>query len=312
MNSPIKKTAIIGAGALGATYGSLLYAADPLSVCFIASGERYERLKRNGVTVNGTLFPVSVTKPEQASPADLLIVAVKHHHLDQAILEMQHAVGGDTLILSVMNGIDSEERIGTVYGMDKVIYGLTLGIDAVRDDTTVRYTSLGKVLFGEIRNQIPSERVKRISQLFNRAKIANDVPKDMLRALWFKFMINVGVNQVSAVMGMTYGEIRNSSEAKRLMESAMLEVIQIAQSLQINLSEKDLTEWYTVLSTLGADSKTSMLQDVEAGRKTEVEMLAGTVIRLGAKQGIPTPVNRWLCDKLRQIEQCPAQSPANL
>jgi len=303
MQRSITQTAIIGAGALGATYGSLLFAMDPAAVCFIASGERAERLRRDGVTVNGTTSRITVVQPEEARPVDLLIVAVKHHQLDQAIAEMKQAVGPATTILSVMNGIDSEERIGAVYGMDKLLYGLTLGIDAVREQNVVTYSSLGRVLFGEKRNSRLTERVIQVRDLFSRAAIAHEIPPDMLRSLWFKYMINVGVNQVSAVMGLTYGAIRASSEAKQLMEAAMREVISLAQAMQIDLAEQDIAAWYRVLATLGASSKTSMLQDVEAGRKTELEMLAGTAITLGKQHGIPTPVNQRLFDELQRIEE---------
>jgi len=302
MSTAINQIGIIGAGALGATYGSLLYAMDPLSVCFLASGERYNRLKQDGVTVNSTTSPIIVIRPEEATPVDLLIVAVKYHHLDQAICEMEHAIGPHTIILSVMNGIDSEERIAEAYGMDKVIYGLTLGIDAVREHNSVHYSNLGRIVFGEKLNHTISERVKRIEELFNRSGIAHTVPHDMLKALWFKYMINVGVNQVSAVMGLTYGAIRASDAARELMDAAMREVISIARVMKISLSEQDLDEWYKVLEQLGASNKTSMLQDVEAGRKTEVDMLAGTVIRMGCEHGIPTPVNHRLHEKLKQIE----------
>jgi len=129
----IHKVSIIGAGALGAAYGALLYDMDPGCVSFVAAGERFERLGREGVIVNGRHYAISVLAPEDTSPpADLVIVAVKNHHLDAAIGEMKNRVGGDTIILSLMNGIDSEERLGAVYGMDKVLYALTMGIDALR------------------------------------------------------------------------------------------------------------------------------------------------------------------------------------
>ncbi|SJZ49880.1 ketopantoate reductase [Trichlorobacter thiogenes] len=302
MSRLVNQTAIIGAGALGATYGSLLYAMDPASVCLIASDERYNRLQQDGVTVNGITSRITVLRPEEATPVDLLIVAVKYHHLDQAIAEIKQAVGPATIILSVMNGIDSEERIGAVYGMDKLLYGLTLGIDAVREHNAVTYSNLGRVLFGERQNSTLTDRVKQVRDLFTRAAIAHEIPLDMLRSLWFKYMINVGVNQVSAVMGLTYGAIRASSEAKQLMDAAMGEVISLAQAMQIDLAEQDIAAWYKVLETLGDASKTSMLQDVEAGRKTEVEMLAGTAIALGRQHGIPTPVNQRLFDELQRIE----------
>ena len=298
----IKKIAIIGAGALGAAYGSILYEMDPKGVCFIESGGRYDKLKGDGVIVNGTRFAITVVSPEEALPVDLLLVAVKHHHLDQAIGEIKKAVGPATTILSVMNGIDSEERIVAVYGMDKVVYGLTLGIDSVREGNSVNYTNQGRIFFGEEKNPDMTDRVQRIKELFDRAGIAHVIPPDMIRSLWFKYMVNVGANQTSAVLKANYGTLRSSSEARDLMDSAMREVIAVAGAINVDLGEEDIGEWYKVLNALNPAGKTSMFQDVEAGRKTEVEMLAGTVIELGKRYGIPTPVNRRLFDELKRIE----------
>ncbi len=302
MKPSIENIAIIGAGALGAAYGSLLYAMDPQCVCFIASGTRYEALKRAGVVVNGRQYPIAVVNPDEAAPADLLIVAVKHYHLDQAIAEMRKAIGPETTVLSVMNGIDSEERIGAVYGMDKVVYGLTLGIDAVREGNRVHYSNQGRILFGEAKNPDMTGRVRRIHELFDRAGIAHAIPADMIRSLWFKYMVNVGANQASAVLRADYGTLKTSPVARELMDSAMREVIAIARAMNVELSEQDIEEWYRVLEPLNPAGKTSMFQDVEAGRKTEVEMLAGTVIELGKRHGVATPVNRRLFDELKRIE----------
>ncbi len=302
MKPSIERIAIIGAGALGAAYGSILYEMDPQCVFFIAGGERYDRLVREGVVVNGKRYAIAAAKPEEAAPVDLLIVAVKHHHLDQAIAEMKNAIGPETTILSVMNGIDSEERIGAVYGMDKVVYGLTLGIDAVREGGSVNYKNQGRILFGEAKNPQLTDRVRRIKELFDRAGIACVIPPDMIRSLWFKYMVNVGANQVSAVLRANYGTLKTSPEARKLMDSAMQEVIAIARAMKVDLSEKDIEEWYKVLEPLNPEGKTSMFQDVEAGRKTEVEMFAGRVIDLGRRFGIPTPVNQRLFDELKRIE----------
>lgn len=304
-NISIESVAIIGAGALGSVYGSMIYESSPGAVCFIAEGRRHDRLKRQGITVNGKSFAVPVVRPAEARPADLVIVAVKHYHLDQAIIDMKNSVGKDTIVLSVMNGIDSEERIGAVYGMDKVVYGLILGIDAVREGQAVTFRNLGRIIFGEKKNDVVSDRVGRISEFFTKVGIIHEIPQDMIRSLWFKYMINVGANQVSAVLGANYGMLRTSEEARLMMDSAMAEVIAIARAMKINLDDDDIVEWYKVLASLGETGKTSMLQDVEAGRKTEVEMLAGTLIELGERLGIPTPVNRELFDELKRIESLP-------
>jgi len=299
---PIETVAIIGAGALGSVYGSLLAPAMPGRVSFIASGARLERLAREGVVVNGRRFDIPAVDAGRAKPADLLVVAVKHHHLDRAIEDMRQAVGPRTTVLSVMNGIDSEERIGAVYGMGRVLYGLTLGIDALREGNAVTYTTQGKIFFGEAKNPVPTDRVRRVKDVLDRAGIACEVPGDMIRALWKKFMINVGVNQVSAVLRAPYGMFRTSPEARDLSESAMREVIRLARAQDIDLGERDIEDWYRVLERLGAGGKTSMLQDVEAGRKTEVEMLAGTVIELGRRRGVDTPVNRALYERIKAME----------
>jgi 2-dehydropantoate 2-reductase len=302
MKPSIETIAIIGAGALGAAYGSILYELDPHGVLFIASGGRYDRLKSDGVVVNDKRYAIDVVRPEEAVSADLLIVAVKHHHLDQAIAEIRQAVGPGTTILSVMNGIDSEERIGAVYGMDKVVYGLTLGIDALREGNSVNYTNQGRIFFGESKNPGMTNRVRRIKELFDRAGIACVIPPDMIRSLWFKYMINVGANQTSAVLRANYGALRSSPEAGELMDSAMREVIALARAINVDLGEKDIEEWYKVLGGLNPAGKTSMFQDVEAGRKTEVEMFAGTMIKLGSRYGVPTPVNQRLFEEIKRIE----------
>jgi 2-dehydropantoate 2-reductase len=300
----IHKVSIIGAGALGAAYGALLYDMDPGCVSFVAAGERFERLRREGVTVNGRRYAIPVLAPEDASPpADLVIVAVKNHHLDAAIGEMKNRVGGDTIILSLMNGIDSEERIGAVYGMDKVLYALTMGIDALREGNRVIYTTQGRIFFGEAKNPAVTERVARVQALFDRAGIAWETPPDMIRTLWWKFMANVGINQASAVLRAPYSAFQVPSEARDLMLSSMREVIAVAEKAGVSLTQEDIEAFDPILARLSPEGKTSMLQDVEARRKTEVEMFAGTMIALGEKYGVDVPVNRRLFEAIRNIEK---------
>jgi 2-dehydropantoate 2-reductase len=288
---------------MGAVYAGILYTMDENCVSFLAGGERFERLCREGVIVNGRHYPIPVLRPEdRAPPADLVIVAVKHHHLEAAIRDMEKRVGKQTTILSVMNGIESEERIGAVYGMDKVLYAVAVGIDAVRVGNRISYASQGKILFGEATNPSLTERVRRLQALFHRAGITYETPPDMVRTLWWKFMINVGINQASVALRAPYSVFQNAQEARKLMESAMREVMALANKASVHLSETDLATWYTILARLNPQGKTSMLQDVEAGRKTEVEMFAGKVIELGRHYHLPTPVNERLFDLIKKIE----------
>ena len=299
-----KRIAVVGAGAMGSFYASKLADSEPGSVFLIAAGERYDRLKNRGFTVNGKAYRLPVLSPEkEAGPADLVIVAVKHHHLEAAIGEMRPFVGDGTLFLSVMNGIDSEERIGAAFGAGKVLYAVAVGIDALREGNAMTYTTQGKLFFGEKENRVLSERVRRLQALFDRAGIVYETPEDMLRILWWKYMINVGINQASAVLRAPYGVFQTSPEARELMDSAMREVTAVAAAAHVNITGEDIENWYGFMARLSPAGKTSMLQDIEAKRKTEVEMFGGKMIELGKTYGIPTPVNETLFRIIRVIER---------
>jgi 2-dehydropantoate 2-reductase len=304
MSLNFERISVIGAGAMGAVYASKFYDMDKRCISLIAGGHRYSRLHDKGLLVNGRHYAIPVFNPEEEMPpSDLILVAVKNHHLPQAIRDMKKAVAEGTHILSVMNGIDSEKQIGAVYGMEKVLYAVAVGIDAVRLNAAVTYSRNGKLYFGEAENRVLTERVKAIQTLFDRAGIIHETPDDMIRTLWWKFMINVGINQASAVLRAPYGVFQRFREARELMETAMREVICLAEAAKISLSEQDIQEYYSFLTKVSPDGKTSMLQDVEAKRKTEVEIFAGKVMDLGKQYAVSTPVNETLYRILRVTEQ---------
>ena len=300
----INKVAILGAGAMGSFFAARFFDAPGFSTSLIARGERGRRLASDGLIVNGKNHAVPVSHPDQVdTPADLIIVALKHHHLPEATGDLKNLVGENTTIISVMNGLDSEPYIGSIYGMDKILYAVSVGIDALREGNRVSYSKPGTHFFGEAVNETPSERVMRVRKAFDRAGIVCESPTDMIRIMWWKFMINVGMNQASAVMGAPYGVFQTSPEARAVMESLMREVIALAQPAGVNLVEKDLEEWDKVLRTLSPVGKTSMLQDMEAGRKTEVEIFGGKVVALSRQYNIPTPVNETLLHIIKVMEK---------
>lgn len=299
----IRNITVIGAGAIGAAYASMLYDYDPGCVTILADGERCERYTRQGFRINGRKFDFRLARPEDVTgPADLVIVAVKYHHLHRAIEEMRPCVGPDTIILSLLNGISSEEIIGEAFGMRHVLYGMVVQIDAVREGGGIFFTSPGVIHFGEERNAEISPRVRAVRDLFGLAGIPCEIPENMVRTLWWKFMLNVGINQASAVLRAPYRVFQEVPQAKLLMDSAMREVVLVSRARGINLDEEDMRRAHEPISRLSPDGKTSMLQDVEAGRKTEVEMFAAEVVAQGRKFGIPTPVNETLLLMIEILE----------
>ncbi len=301
---PIRKVVIFGAGAMGGYFAAQFLNAPDFSTAVLARGERYARLKRAGLIVNGRHYTLSVIDPDEGSePADLIIVALKNYHLPEAVSDLKAVIGDQTTIISVMNGLDSEEIIGAVYGMDKLLYTVSVGIDAQRDGNRISYTRPGKHYIGNAVNTHIDARVRRVQVAFERAGITYETPVDMLRILWWKFMVNVGMNQASAVMRATYGVFQTSPEAQALMEALMHEVIVLAEHTGINLKEKDIADWYAFLNTLSPQGKTSMLQDIEAGRKTEVEAFGGKVVALGERYGVPTPINQTIVRIIQVLER---------
>ncbi len=289
---------------MGAAYASRFYDFDRTSISLAASGKRSQRLKAEGLVVNNKHYTIPVLSPEDpAPPADLIIVALKHQYLAEALQDLKNRVGDNTVFLSVMNGLDSEPIIGSVYGEDKVVYATAVGIDAQRNGNVVNYSKGGTIFFGEAENTFLTKRVKNIQALFERAGIAYQTPPDMMRIMWWKFMINVGINQASVVLSAPYGVFQTSKHAQQIMESAMREVMTVAESAGVNLVEKDIQDWYTYLKTFDPAGKTSMLQDIEAGRATEVDIFAGKVIDLGKTYDIPTPVNEILYHAIKVLEQ---------
>lgn len=283
-------------------YAQAMASSDDVEVSFLADESRAGRLRREGVTVNAAPLSLPVNALEPGTPADLLLVALKHHHLTAGIELARRYVGEKTVILSVMNGIESEDSLGDAFGREKVLHCVALGMDAVRESNSVRYTRMGRLRIGRGFPEAKPEYLEKVKNLFDRTGIAYEVPEDILKALWNKFMLNVGINQLSAVLGARYGLFQSEDSAKRLLRSTMLEVVAVAEAEGVDLHAEDIEPWFEIVGTLSPQGKTSMLQDIEAGRKTEVEMFAGTVVSLGKKHLLPTPLNEALLEMIHLKE----------
>ncbi|MBI9049741.1 MAG: 2-dehydropantoate 2-reductase [Anaerolineaceae bacterium] len=302
--SEIRNVAILGAGAIGAAFAIKFFDHPDYNTVLVAEGERKQRLEREGLIVNGKKFLIPTIDPLQTDVTqDLIIVALKYHHMDEAILKLSKLVGDQTIFLSFMNGLDSEEIIAKYYGMHNILFGISVAIDAVREGNQINFSNPGVHYFGAANNERISPNVQLVKDAFEKVGVQYKIPTDMLHDLWWKFMINVGINQSSAILRARYGIFQTQPQAQALMEALMLEVIALAKASNINLTEDDLTGWYPIMHTLSPEGKTSMLQDVEAKRKTEVEMFSGKVVSLGKELGIPTPVNQTIFQIIHVLEQ---------
>ena len=310
----IQTVLIAGAGAVGTLVATQFQKAFHDRVGILAGGARLERYRRQGFAVNGTPVDFRFVEVGSGETFDLVIVACKNHHLPVILADLESHIGPQTLILSLLNGITSEEKIGAVYGSERLPYAMIVGTDAGFVDGALDYRSEGLVVFGDARNEEPwSPRVAAIAHAFDRARIAYQVPEDMLNRLWYKFMFNVGINQTSAVIRRPFrtfkGPDRNP-HAFALMDAAMREARAVACAEGIPLTEDDIALVWKTVDTLSDHGQTSMLQDVQAGRKTEVELFSEHVIALAERHGIEVPVNRTLYAAIRAIETSYEGSPS--
>lgn len=300
----MQSVAIIGLGALGILFAEELsphLAFDDLRI--VADGDRIARYRKNGVYANGlplTLNYVDATKA--MPPADVVIFAVKFGNLAEAIEAARQQVGKNTLILSALNGIASEQILVQAFGMEKVLACIAQGMDAVKVGNQLSYSTQGFLRIGECSSMGITARVDALVNFLSTHGLPCQASDDMPHHLWGKLMLNVGVNQAVAVFQGDYGTIQKPGRPREVMIAAMREVMTLAPYEHVTLTEDDLSYWLGVLDTLGASGKPSLRQDLEAHRPTEVELFSGTIRQLGLKHHIPTPVNDWLYAEIKRLE----------
>jgi 2-dehydropantoate 2-reductase len=293
----IQSSAILGAGAVGASLAHQILTHDPAApVTLLAEGERSRRYRNEGLIVNGQPLRPPVA---EAGDFDLVLVATKSYHLALALPLLDRCVGEATTLVSLLNGIASEEILGERYGHDRVVPAMIIGIDALNEPEGIRYLNRGEIHFGEnprVADQGP--RVDALETWFRNAGLGYERSSNITRTLWRKFMINVGANQVSAVYRADYQRLRTDPVCRDRMRGAMIEVVALSEALGTGLAESDVDAWFDLLDTLDPSGKTSMLQDVEAERQTEVDLFAATVVELGRRHGIAVPINEGLLGEL--------------
>ncbi|MEX1308020.1 MAG: ketopantoate reductase family protein [Eubacteriales bacterium] len=292
---------ILGVGAVGAIVAGKLADAG-YTVDILCDAERKARYTKDNFIINGKPYVFNyVTKEEVTTPPDFLIVATKHYALKEAIAGFQKIVGQHTLVMSLLNGTDSEAIIGDVVGREKMIPAFIVKTDSTKTGNSTVYASSGVIHFGEA-DKSKTQRLDDIAALFSAIGMDYQIEEDILKEQWWKYMLNIGMNQVSAVMGATYGVFHTNADIRQLASKAMHEAVLVAKAKGIALNDAMIPGVFEVIDKLAPEGMTSMMQDVSAGRKTEADMLAGQLIALGKEYGIPTPVNEVLYLQLKIIE----------
>lgn len=290
----MKNVLICGLGAVGMTYGYKFKEKGSVSLRVLVDEKRLERYRLNKPVFNGEEQTFDYILPQDEFKPDLIIIATKAQGLNEAVRNLKNFVSKETIILSLLNGISSEEIIKSAYPEACVLKSYFIGHSAVRSGNSVTQDGVGKIVF---------EKNQKLAEFFDSLNIDYECPENMDYALWLKYAMNIFSNQTSAVLNMTFGELKNNKNFIEFAKKIISEVRAIAEKegvTNLNNLEKDALN---VLSGMCDEGKTSMLQDILAGRQTEVDIFAGEIIRLGQKYNVETPYNKVLYDLIKIEEE---------
>lgn len=301
----IKTVLICGIGAVGSIYANKINQYDSNNLKILVDEKRLKQYTKTPKIFNGKELILDYILPDDTNyKADLIIIATKYDGLNDAIKNIKNFVKEDTIILSLLNGVTSEELIAEVYGSKHVPLAYFIGHSAMRNKNIITHDGIGDIVFGikdEKTNDIND--IKLLKDYFDKIGISYKTPRNMYRSLWLKFMLNIATNQPSAILNMTFGQMQKNKNFQNFYIKIMEEVLQIAGAEGVQDTETMIPEAIEAFNKMMSNGKTSMLQDIEAGRKTEVEMFAGTIIKLGEKHNLPTPYNHILKDMIEIIEE---------
>lgn len=298
----VHTVALVGLGAIGILYAAQISARDSACLRIVADASRLARYKSDPPSFNGTRLDLNYVTPDHPGPpADLILVAVKSTALESIRPLLSPLLSETTQILPLLNGITAQDVLAESFGWLRVLHGFVYCESSMRTGNAVAQHGIAKIVFGEAVNAPPSPRVKAVSDFFGRLGINHDVPADMRAAQWKKFILNVGINQAQAILRKPNRELQENPEAMQLARNLMDEAAAIAIAIGISKAD-EIPPWAeNVIRTASSENKTSMLQDVEAGRLPEIDLFAETICRLGKECGIPTPANEMAVRLLKPI-----------
>jgi 2-dehydropantoate 2-reductase len=300
---------VVGAGSLGSAVGGILADAGHDVVLVTRDAAHVAAVRDHGLRLDdgNTVRAVAVgatTSYEGVPTADLVIVLVKSFDTTDAVIAARPVLGPRTIVLTLQNGVGCEEMIAEVVGRERVIAGRTFVGGRIVEPGLVEYGTLGRTTtIGELDGST-SERIERVAATFEEAGMRTVVTDDIVAMMWEKLLVNVSTGAWSALTGLPYGELSVHPDVEPMAVATVAEAMEVARALGIAITTADPAEpWRRAWSGLPYGFKASMLQSIEKGSRTEVDVMHGAVCRAGRKAGVPTPINDALWAAVRGVER---------
>jgi len=293
------KFGVVGPGSLGSYLAGLLSKEN--EVHLIGRRElNIENIKISGLLDLNT--DVNYSKdPEDLSSSDCIIICTKSYDTEEAIEDISHHIDEETYILSLQNGLDNEKIISRYVGENRVIGGVTsIGITFI-EPGHIKLAGDGDTYIG-IFPEGGNKFITDLAKVFNRAGIKTHTTDNIYGHIWKKVIINSGINPLTALTGLKNGEILESDDAHDLLIKTCKESARVALE-EVSLPEGDPVKETENVAELTGENRSSMLQDIENKRKTEIDCINGAVCRTGKKLGIKTPYNKALTALVKAKEK---------
>ena len=295
----IRNVAVIGAGAIGAyIYHCLLgkIRAGEITFSFIASGARKQRIEAEGLNIQGETYHPDVRTPEEAHGVDLLMVSVKYTALESVLDDIRTIADDHTIILSLLNGIDSEEIIGEVTDPSRVI-PCFMRVAAQHNGSRLTYNpaSAFGIYYGSV---CPAHDalVSELNELFEGTDLPYHACDDIIQQQWHKYALNISANLPQAVLNVGTGAYQDSEHAAWIRDRLAEEVLRVADAYGIHIDHIQYGKWKP-------DGRLSTLQDLDQKRRTEIDMFLGVLIRKAAAVGISVPYSEYTYHVIKALEE---------
>ncbi len=301
------RIAVIGAGAMGSVFGGLLAEGGHEVWLVDVWAEHVRAIEERGLSIEGegrtrTVRVRATTSARDVGTADLMLVFVKSYHTRAAVKSTLPIVGEDTLVLTLQNGLGNAETIAELVGPERVVAGVTAHGATMLGPGRVRHAGVGDTHVGELSGEI-TPGLRELALTLSAAGIATEASADVLSLLWSKIIINVGINPLTAITGLRNGQLLDYPATEELMELAVQEAVAVAAAKGIRLMYDDPVKRVKEVARATGQNRSSMLQDLERGRPTEIDAINGAVVRAGEELGVSVPTNRVLTLLVKALEQ---------
>lgn len=301
------RIAIVGSGGVGGYFGAKL-ALGGNDVTFIARGEHLKTIKQKGLKIKGIsgdfmVFPVKATdRIEEAGVVDLVILGVKAWQVKEIAKELIPIVGDETVIIPLQNGVLAADELKEQINERNVIGGLCRIMSRIESPGVINHFGIEPaIVFGELNNK-KSEKVIQIKKVFDESGIDSRIAENIQVDLWKKF-ISICASGLLAVTRSTYGEIRELKETRQLTHELLNEIFKVSQAAGISIKPDYIDKAIGFIDGYPYDSTSSLTRDVWEGKPSEIEYQNGTVVKLGEKYGVDTPVNRFIYSCILPLER---------